>query len=63
MSIIGNVVNVFVDVIFIVKKLFRFLSENEIIFLKFKRSMSFKYSMVFERIRLNKVFAVIKWLI
>ncbi|XP_061195058.1 uncharacterized protein LOC133203256 [Saccostrea echinata] len=63
MSITGNVVNVPADVTSTVKKLPRLLSENETIPLKFKRSMSFKHSMVFERIRPNKVLAATQWLI
>lgn len=63
MSITGNVVNVPADVTSTVKKLPRLLSENETIPLKFKRSMSFKHSMAFERIRPNKVLAATKWLI
>lgn len=60
MSITGNVVNVPADVTSTVKKLPRLLSENETIPLKFKRSMSFKHSMAFERIRPNKVLAATK---
>lgn len=63
LSINGNVVNVLVDVILIVKKLFRMMLENEIIVLNFKCSLSFKYFVVSERIRLNKVFVVVKWLV
>lgn len=63
MSITGNVVNVLADVTSTVKKLPTLFSENETIPLKFKRSLNFKHSMAFERIRPNKVLAATKLLI
>lgn len=51
LSITGNVVNVPVDVTSTVKKLPRVLTENETIPLKFKRCLSFKHCVAFERIR------------
>lgn len=62
LSITGNVVNVPADVTTTVKKLPRVLSQNETIPLKFKRSLNFKHSVAFERIRPNKVKAAAKWL-
>lgn len=58
----GNVVNVPADVTTTVNKLPRILSQNETIPLKFKRSLNFKHSVAFERIRPNKVKAAAKWL-
>lgn len=64
LSITGNVVNVpaVADVTTTVKKLPRVLSQNETIPLEFKRSLNFKHSVAFERIRPNKVKAAAKWL-
>lgn len=55
LSITGNVVNVPADVTSTVKKLPRVLTENETIPLKFKRCLSFKHCVAFERIRPSKV--------
>ena len=63
LSILGNVVNVPADVSSTVKMLPRLLSENETIALKFKRSLSFKHSVSFERIRPVKVISAAKWLV
>lgn len=62
LSITGNVVNVPADVTTIVKKLPRVLSQNETIPLKLNRSLNFKHSVAFERIRPNKVNVAAKWL-
>lgn len=62
MSISGNVLNVPADVMS-VNKLPRMLTEDKIITLKFKRSLNFKHSVAFERIRLNKVLNAAKWLV
>lgn len=63
LSLKGNVVNVLVDVNIIVKILLRMQCNEDIIFLKFKWKMFYKYYMVFEKIRFNKVFEVVKWLV
>lgn len=39
------------------------LDDIEIILVKLKRKLLYKYSVVFEKIRLNKVFEVVKWLV
>lgn len=59
----GNIVNVFVDVNIIVKMLLRMLDNIEIIFVKLKWKFLYKYFVVFEKIRLNKVFEVVRWFI
>lgn len=63
LSISGNVVNVFVDVMLIVNKFLRMLIEDKIILLKLKCSLNFKYFVVFERIRFNKVLNVVEWFV
>lgn len=63
LSISGNVVNVPADVMSTVNKLPRMLTEDETIALKFKRSLNFKHSVAFERIRPNKVLNAAKWLV
>lgn len=39
------------------------LDDIEIILVKLKWKLLYKYSVVFEKIRLNKVFEVVKWLV
>lgn len=63
MSISGNVVNVPADVMSIVNKLPRMLTEDKTISLKLKRSLNFKHSVAFERIRPNKVLNAAEWLV
>lgn len=63
LSLKGNVVNVLVNVNIIVKILLRMQCDEDIILLKFKRKLVYNYYMVFEKIRLNKVFDVVKWLV
>jgi len=63
LSITGNVVNVPADVTSTVKILPRLISEDETIGLKFKRRLSFKHHVAFERIRPNKVIAAANWLV
>ena len=63
LSIIGNVVNVSADASSTVKKLPRLLSEDETVAMKFKRSLSFKHSVSFERIRPARVISAARWLV
>lgn len=63
LSINGNVVNVPTDVMSTVNKLPRMLTEDETIAFKFNRSLNFKHSVAFERIRPNKVLNAANWLV
>lgn len=63
LSLKGNVVNVPADVNTTVKILPRMQCDEDTILLKFKRKMSYKHHMSFEKIRPNKVFEAAKWLV
>lgn len=63
LSLKGNVVNVPADVNTTVKTLPRMQCDEDTILLKFKRKMSYKHHMTFEKIRPNKVFEAAKWLV
>lgn len=63
LSLKGNVVNVPADVNTTVKILPRMQCDEDTILLKFKRKMSYKHHMAFEKIRPNKVFEAAKWLV
>lgn len=63
LSLKGNVVNVPADVNTTVKTLPRMQCDKDTILLKFKRKLSYKHHMAFEKIRPNKVFDAAKWLV
>ena len=59
----GNIVNVPADVNSTVKQLPRLLDDTETIPVKFKRKLSYKNYVAFEKIRPNKVMEAAKWLV